>query len=194
MFFKFQKLVSILVMPIGVGIFIFSDLITKILLGQQWLEASSFIGLWGLTSAITIVLAHYASEVYRSIGKPKLSVLAQWLHIIVLCPVLLIFVQKGYSSLCMARAIVRLELVLVQLLLMGLVVKMNIWKMFKNVLPSTLAASAMLLILLLPSSESILQQFLYILICICIYFVVIMLFPEERMLCLNLKTIIKRSK
>ena len=192
MFFKFQKLVSLLVMPIGVGIFIFSKLITEILLGKQWLEASSFIGIWGLTSAITIVLAHYASEVYRSIGKPKLSVLSQWLHIVVLCPVLLIFVQKGYSALCLSRAIVRLELVLVQLLLMGFVVKMSVWKMIKNILPSSLAASAMLLILLLPSSGNFFQQFLYILICICIYFMVIQLFPEERKLCLNLKTIIKR--
>lgn len=192
MFFKFQKLVSLLVMPIGVGIFIFSKLITEILLGKQWLEASSFIGIWGLTSAITIVLAHYASEVYRSIGKPKLSVLSQWLHIVVLCPVLLIFVQKGYSALCLSRAIVRLELVLVQLLLMGFVVKMSVWKMIKNILPSSLAASAMLLILLLPSSGNCFQQFLYILICICIYFMVIQFFPEERKLCLNLKTIIKR--
>lgn len=179
-------------MPIGVGIFIFSNLITEILLGQQWLEASSFIGMWGLTSAVTIVLAHYASEVYRSIGKPKLSVLSQWLHIIVLCPVLLIFVQKGYSTLCMARALVRLELVMVQLLLMGLVVRMNVWRMIKNVLPSSLAASAMLVVLLLPSPGNLLQQFLYILICICIYFIGIMLFPEERCVCLNLKSIIKR--
>lgn len=89
MFFKFQKLVGILIIPIGIGIFLFSDLITQILLGSQWMEASPFIGLWGLTSAISIVLAHYSSEVYRSIGKPKLSVLAQWLHIIVLWPVLL---------------------------------------------------------------------------------------------------------
>lgn len=92
----------------------------------------------------------------------------------------------------MARALVRLELVLVQLILMGVVVKMDVWKMIQNVLPSTLAASAMLLILLLPSSESILQQFAYIFVCVCIYFIVIMMFPEERKLCLNLKSIIKR--
>lgn len=95
MFFRFQKLVGILIIPIGIGIFLFSDLITQILLGSQWMEASPFIGLWGLTSAITIVLAHYSSEVYRSIGKPKLSVLAQWLHIIVLWPVLLFYVKEG---------------------------------------------------------------------------------------------------
>ena len=169
MFFKFQKLVGILILPIGMGIFLFSNLITKILLGYQWMEASSFIGLWGLTSAITIVLAHYSSEVYRSIGKPKLSVLAQWLHIIVLWPVLLFYVNKGFEALYISRSLVRLELVLVQLLIMAVIVKMNVAKMFTNILPSVIAASSMLLIMLLPSSESMLMQLLYILICICIY-------------------------
>lgn len=193
MFFKFQKLVGILVIPIGVGIYIFSDLITLILLGSQWMEASSFIGMWGLTSAITIVLAHYSSEVYRAIGKPKLSVLAQWLHIIVLWPVLLLFVNKGFEALYISRSIVRLELVFVQLIIMVIVVKMNVVKMFTNILPSAIAASSMLLIMLLPSSESIAIQLMYVLICVCIYFAVIMLFPEERHICLNLKALLKRK-
>ena len=193
MFFKFQKLVGILILPIGMGIFLFSNLITKILLGYQWMEASSFIGLWGLTSAITIVLAHYSSEVYRSIGKPKLSVLAQWLHIIVLWPVLLFYVNKGFEALYISRSLVRLELVLVQLLIMAVIVKMNVAKMFTNILPSVIAASSMLLIMLLPSSESMLMQLLYIVICICIYFAVILLFPEERCICFNLKKMLKRK-
>lgn len=193
MFFKFQKLVGILVIPIGVGVFLFSDLITSILLGGQWMEASDFIGVWGLTSAITIVLAHYSSEVYRSIGKPKLSVLAQWLHIIVLWPVLLLFVNKGFEALYVARSLVRLELVVVQLSIMAIVVKMNVVRMFTNILPSALAASSMLLIRLFPMPETILLQFLYIVICMCIYFVVIFQFPEERKICFNLKSMLKRK-
>ncbi len=192
MFFKFQKIVGVLVIPIGVGIFLFSDLITEILLGDQWVEASSFIGMWGLTSAVTIVLAHYASEVYRSIGKPKLSVLAQWLHIIVLWPVILLFVNEGFNTLCIARSLVRLEFVVVQLVLLGIVVKMNVMKMVVNIIPSVLAAMSMFVILLMPKADNVLIEILYIFICVCIYFAVIMLFPEERHICLNLKALLKR--
>lgn len=192
-FLRFQKIVGILIFPIGVGLFMFSDLITKILLGEQWLEASSFIGLWGLSSAVTIVLAHYSSEVYRSLGRPKLSVLAQWLHIIVLWPVLLMFVAKGFDILCIARSLVRLELVVVQLCLMGIIVKMNVIKMLLNILPSMIAASSMVLILLFPATDSIVIQLIYILICVCLYFTIIMSFPEERSICLNLKLIFKRK-
>ena len=111
LFFHFQKLVGLLVIPLGMGIFLFSDLATELILGSQWVEASGFVGLWGLTSAITIVLSHYSSEVYRAKGKPKLSVLAQVLHIIVLWPTVLISIKYGFETLYVARSLVRFELV-----------------------------------------------------------------------------------
>lgn len=184
MFFKFQKLVGILVIPIGMGIFLFSDFITRILLGDQWMEASHFIGIWGLTSAITVVLSHYSSEVYRSIGKPKLSVLSQVLHIAALWPVVLIFVNKGFDTLCLARALVRFEGILVNLIIMGVVVKINIVKMLTNICPSLIASMAMLVILVFPSTTNILFQLGYILLCSVTYFGILMFFPEERHICL----------
>ena len=129
---------------------------------------------------------------YRSIGKPKLSVLAQWLHIIILWPVVLIYANKGFDSLCVARSLVRLELVFVQLVLMATIVKMNVGKMFINILPSTIASVTMLAIMILPSASTIIMQLLYIIICVAIYFGVILLFPEERKICLNLKSILKK--
>ena len=101
LFFRFQKIVGLLVIPIGVGIFLFRDLVTEVLLGHQWLEAANFIGLWGLTSSITIVLSHYCSEIYRAKGRPKLSVLAQVLHILCLVPTVLWAINYGFDFLCL---------------------------------------------------------------------------------------------
>ena len=126
LFFRFQKMVGLLVIPMGVGIFIFSDFVTGVILGDQWMEAAGFVGLWGLTSAITIVLGHYSSEVYRAKGRPKLSVLAQFLHIIVLWPTILITVKYGFETLYISRALVRLELIAVNLCIMGWIVKMPV--------------------------------------------------------------------
>lgn len=47
------------------------------------------VGLWALTSSITIVLSHYCSEVFLAKRKPKLSVLSQFIHIIILWPAVL---------------------------------------------------------------------------------------------------------
>ena len=72
-YYKFQRLTAVLVVPMGIGMFVYSDLVTRILLGSQWVEAGGFIGLWSLTSAVTIVFSHFTSEVYRSRGEPKVS-------------------------------------------------------------------------------------------------------------------------
>lgn len=193
LFFRFQKLVGLLVMPIGMVIFLFSDLATEIILGNKWMEASGFIGLWGLTSAITIVLSHYSSEVYRAKGRPKLSVLAQILHIMVLWPTVLIAVKHGFETLYVARSLVRLELIAVNLCIMGFIVKMPVGKMMTNVLPSCLAAASMLLVWLLPTTDHLLVNISYVLVSIIIYVLVIMIFPEDRKTLLHLPILIKNK-
>lgn len=193
LFFRFQKLVGLLVVPIGVGIFIFSDLVTELILGSQWTEAAGFVGLWALTSAVTIVLSHYSSEVYRAKGKPKLSVLTQVLHIVVLWPVVLIAVKYGFEVLYVSRSLVRLELIAVNLCIMGWVIKMPVGKMFTNILPSCIAAACMLVVLLLPSSDNLWINIVYALIASIIYIVVVMIFPEERQTLLNLPKLIQNK-
>lgn len=182
MFFKFQKMVGMIIIPMGVGIFCFRDLITKLLLGSQWMEASLFIGLWGLTSSITIVLSHYSSEIYRAKGRPKLSVLAQVLHIIVLWPILLITVKYGFETLYISRALIRLELILVNLIIMYAIIKISPWKMFKNISVFCLSALIMGIVAygLLQLYPNDWWQYVAIVICVIVYFMVISLFPEER--------------
>ena len=183
MFFKFQKVVAIFILPLGFGIFCYSELITSIL-GSQWMEAAPFIGLWGLTSAITIILSHYSSEVYRAKGRPKLSVLVQFLHIIVLWPTVLIAVRYGFEVLYTARALVRLELVLVNLIILYYIMRVSFIDMMKNVSHSFTAAIIMSItaFLLLNINNAIWWQIISIVICACIYFSIIMIFAEERKL------------
>lgn len=183
LFFQFQKIVGILVIPLGIGIYCYSDVVTSILLGSQWMEAAKFIGLWGLTSALMIVLAHYSSEVYRAKGKPKLSVLAQWLHIIVLWPTVIIAIRYGFEVLCTARALVRLEGILVNMILMYLVVSISPRMMLKNILPSCLAAFVMLVIAFLLNTfipNTIWLRIIQAVISSIFYILIIMLFPTEK--------------
>lgn len=184
LFFKFQKLVGLLVIPLGVGIFCYSDLITKILLGNQWLEASSFIGLWGLTSAVTIVLSHYSSEVYRAKGRPKLSVLAQVLHLIVLWPAVLIAVKDGFEVLTITRALVRLEMIVVNLAIMYFVVKISPLAMLKNI--GFPIVSSLIMLLLGLGLKNILPTTLWcilsMLICGIFYLLIILLSRDNRRL------------
>lgn len=189
MFYKFQKLVALLVIPLGVGIYCYSDIVT-IVLGKQWLPASEFIGLWGLTSAVTIVLSHYSSEVYRSKGRPRLSVLSQFLHLIVLWPVVLIAVKYGFEALYISRSLVRLEGILVNLILMYALVRFSPLKMLKNIFIPVVASIFMFFVafLLKLVSTTLAWNIVSILICIVVYFAVIYSIPSTRKLLLHFIT------
>ncbi len=181
-FMRFQKTVGLLVIPLGVGIFVFRDMITSLLLGSQWHEAANFIGLWALTSSITIVLSHYSSEVYRSLGHPKLSVLSQLLHLIVLCPAMLIAVHYSYDVVYVTRALVRLEGVLVNVIIMYCFVSLSPWQMLRNIAPATLAAMTMGVVgyMLLPFCFTAWTKILLILFSVTLYLAIVLLFKQER--------------
>ena len=190
LFFRFQKIVGLLIIPLGVGIYLFRDFVTLVFLGSQWVEASGFIGLWALTGTITIVISYYNSEVYRAKGRPKLSVLGQVLHLIVLWPVVWIAVRYGFETLYCARSLVRLEGLYVGLFIMGIAIKMPVGKILTNILPTCIASASMCLVLLLPSPANMWLNIPYAILAAAIYLGVIMLFPAERGIVLNFKSIV----
>jgi PST family polysaccharide transporter len=181
-FLKFQRMVALLVMPLGFGLYAYRELATTILLGDQWIETADFLGLWSLTSAIMVIFDHYCSEVFRSIGKPKISVLMQVLHLLFLIPMLLLVFDKGYEHLTTVRALVRLQAILVSCVIMWIVVGIKFTSILKNVWPSLVAsgimtAAGMFLRTLLPG---MFWEITTVFMCVVIYGVAMLLIPTGR--------------
>ena len=182
-YYSLQRIVAVLVFPMGVGIFLFQDLVTSILLGNQWSEASGFIGLWGLTGAFTIVFSHFSSEVYRSKGTPKVSLFSQILHLLFVIPTLLISINYNFETIYTARSLVRLQLVLTAIILMKKLYKFKILDTVKNVLPMLISSCIMGVIGygLQQISSHMLWQFFVVFICVIVYFAVLLIFfPKIR--------------
>lgn len=181
-FFLMQKTISYLVIPMSVGIFIYSDVVVKILLGEGWSEANNVVGVWGITTGLVIVLGHYSSEVYRAKGKPKLSFIAQILHLIVLVPTCIVASIFGFSILVNARALVRLQAVLVHLIFIKFIIKMPIINTFRNIFIPVISAVLMGLVgfVIKGMHTSFVWQIISIFICIIIYFAILMLFKTSR--------------
>lgn len=192
LFYDFQLKVSMLLFPIGIILLSFNQPITNLLLGNQWLEASEFIGLWGVTSAITIVFASYCGEVYRAKGKPKVSVLVQWLHLIVLIPVIVVASKYGFRVLYISRSLVRIEAIIVNLVAVYLVAGLSVKCMMKNMIPVMLASFIMILVpcsYSLIQSTSIYMDFIVMIVTCIVYLLMLLLFPRTRSVIYN---IIKR--
>lgn len=183
LFFSFQKNVALFVVPIGVGIFCFSDLVTMILLGKQWMEASNFIGIWGLCTSLVCVFGTFSREVYRAKGKPKISLFAQVLHLVFVVPVCLYAVSKGFGTLIYLRSFAFLQIILVHMIFIKVFFKMSPLKMFtmvKEILVSSVIMGAFALTIQKYFSLGFIMQFVLILACVLLYFGTLFCFPAER--------------
>lgn len=182
-YYKFQRLTAVLVVPMGIGMFLYSDLVTRILLGEQWMESSGFIGLWSLTSAVTIVFSHFTSEVYRSRGEPKISLISQIIHLGFLLPTLLLTVGHGFKVLYIARSLVRIQGIITGLIIMHVRYGFKIHTNIKNVISTVVAALIMgaVGVGLQLVMDNMIWDFISILICVLVYFAsLFLLFPNIR--------------
>lgn len=181
-FFSTQKMVSYFILPLSIGIFIYSDIVSLIFLGSGWKEAESVIGIWGLISGIVIIFGSYSSEVYRAKGRPKLSFITQVLHLIVLVPVCIIASKYSFLTLVKMRALVRVQFVLVHIIFMKFAIGISIKKTFSNVKVAIICSFMMgtIGILLRNSMKSLGMNIIGIFICIIFYLVSLMCFTESR--------------
>lgn len=192
---KFQKFTGIVLLPLGFGIFVFSDFITKVMLGNQWTEASAFIGLWALMEVITVIFARFCSNVYPAIGKPRISVFVQILHLIVLIPAVIISGKYGFTELYTTRSLVRMELVLVNFFAIYYTIRLKPINMVSNILPELLASSIMALIgmYLLTLSENMYMTIVWLVISILIYLICLWIIPSERAMLKNVGNFIMKK-
>ena len=125
-FYEFFEDTSILLFPLSIGIFVYKDFVTNILLGSKWVEAADFIGLLGLMQAITVVISNFSSEVYRAKGNPKISFLTQILYILVLIPIVYYFGKHNFKYLCIFRSLSLIIFAMIHLINLKFVYKFSI--------------------------------------------------------------------
>ncbi len=196
-YYLFQRLTALFVLPMGIGIYVYRDFVTQILLGSQWGEASGFIGLWGLTSSFTIVLSNFASEVYRSKGQPKVSLLMQIIQLLFLIPTLIFSIPHGFETLYTARALVRVVTILNAMLMMHFMFDFKAKDIFLNIFPMLFSAVIMGVcgFFIRQLSLSGVWQFASVFLCILLYFAILFVaFPRTRREIITRYMEVKRKK
>ena len=181
-YFRFQRKLGIILIPLGIGIFVFRDLVTIVLLGNQWMEISLFLGLYAVLNVYAVEICYFASEVFRSKGQPQVSFIYQIVFISILSPVIYIFAKKSFYAVCIARCACYIPLILIALLFCQVLYGIDIINVIKNILPQTLSALIMGTtgLILMSWSDRILFQVLYIVVCIVLYFFVLLRYKSMR--------------
>ncbi len=181
MFLRFQRLVGSIAIPLCVGMFLYRKLVVQILLGDQWTEATFFIGIWALSGAVVIV-GQYCSEVYRAKGKPRLSTAVQCLFLAISIPALMWGSKGSFDRLAITQTIVRLGLILIHLVFMKVYFRFSLFKLIKNLLPCYFASGIMFVVgtILQMLSHNIIWLFTSIAVCVLAYFLILALFRQYR--------------
>lgn len=181
MYCNYMNAIGMIVIPMGVGIYLYKDFITRFFLGNQWENAVNFIGLWGLSCSVSSIFTMYSSAFYSAKGKPKFSFISQVLHLIVLIPVLIIASKYNFETLYISRCLVRLEFVLVQIVILWYYFEMSTFKIIKQLFSSIYSTFIMSLIayLLKALFKGMIWDFISIIICILIYFINMYIFNRK---------------
>ena len=181
MYMKYMRIIACFTVPLCVGIYAYKELIVSIMLGKQWGEATSFIGYLALSGSIKFV-GQYTSEIYRSLGKPKLSTLVQILYIVVSIPVLTYSAKQGFEEVCTAEVLLKFVIIVIHCLMIVFVLKMPLISFTLNVMPCYISAGIMLISsnILRMISGSDLWQFISVGLSGLIYFAVLWIAKNYR--------------
>ncbi|WNR43508.1 lipopolysaccharide biosynthesis protein [Paenibacillus roseipurpureus] len=182
MFLNFQKYVGLLSIPLGVGIFVFRDTVTYILLGSNWGEATLLIGLWGLIFSESVIFADFGAMILLAKGKPRYIFVSNLIQILLVVLCLLWSSRHGFTPLVYITCLVRLQLPIMQMFWATRITRINGKTIIRNIAPyifASLIMGATGLLLIYFKTNFILNLF-YIVICITIYFSILFLIPSTR--------------
>lgn len=180
--YSFQQSVGLLLIPLGVGVFLYRDFVTDILFGSQWSEASLFVGLYSLAMAFSVLTGQYISLTFTAKEKPRLSVVSQILQLIELVILLMLTVQKGFVYLVFARSISRVLFGIINMVLGKKCIGISPIIMLKDMIPATVGSLTMVVVtyLLRGVSDSIIWTIVMIIICCIFYLITVVLIPQSR--------------
>ena len=143
--YKSQSTLAGIVLPMGVGMFLFRELLTSLALGKEWAEAANLLGYWSLSSCVSIAFGYICDDIYRATGKPKLSFYVHLATVAALIPAVLVSAKMGYEVLIVVRSL----LVIVGLVAREIALRrcsdVSMLRFFKNCLPIFIATGVILL-------------------------------------------------
>ena len=172
-FYRFHRMLSLIIIPLGFGIFVYRDLAVTILLGSQWEETSLLLGLSALMQSLLVIFSYYNSEAFRSKGRPNLSVIAQLISLCFTMPVLYFSANNSFESLSMYGPLIRIALLIATNVIAYIALKFTFTAALKNVWPSLVASLIMAIVgfFIRTIFDNVLWEIFTVVVCICVYII-----------------------
>lgn len=184
LYLTIQRIMLYLVIPMGFGMFLYRDIITYILFGSQWNEASNVIGAWAIMMMCSVIFYSFPAELYKSKGIPKILFLFQCGYLVFMIPICLALIDDGFWTFVCIRCFCIVEQIILSLILIKKYFSISPKNLFKNMLKPFLCSCSIPVAALIFSlfMKSRLQQFVAMLLSASIYFIIVYLFCRKDLL------------
>ncbi len=181
-FYRISFWSGLLLIPMGVGMFLYQDTLCTIALGDGWSEGALLMGIWSLISAIAILFNSYNGSVLVAKGKPKISAIVQIIQLIAILPAVYFSVRQDFATLSYVRALVRIVGMLVHSIVVWKICRISCFKTIGKLLPAWVATAVMSVCAIgfISLHKGLWFNLLSIVICACVYGVVLLVFPSIR--------------
>lgn len=122
---------TIIAIPIAVGIFIFSSSIEEIILGPQWAGTAIVLGVMALMHGFSWVVG-INGEFYRAMGKPSYEAIVTSTLLVIYITSYLIIISSGIVSFVWLRFLLALVALVLHLSVMRSMLNINLIEVFKR--------------------------------------------------------------
>ena len=181
--FSTQKTLALFIVPMGVGIYVYRNFVTDVLLGQHWVEASIVVGIFALEKIVQVVINNPASEIYRSKGKPNLSAAVQIIFLMILIPGCVWGASLNFRTFVFVRASMCIVFAIMHILAIGLKFKINLLNIIpkvKSIVVATFVMGIVGYVWVHHCPSSFLFNVLGIIICVFTYGGMLLVFKDTR--------------
>lgn len=186
---RFQFMVALFLLPLSAGIFVFREPLVALLLGDQWGEATLMFGLYGLVQGPMVLLSYYSSEMYRSLGKPRVSTLVQVMYLVLMTPLMTVAAMQGFDAVVWADAGLRILLIAINQVVTYFVVGLSFGRTMLSLKEPIFCTSMMCAFAWVTyglASSNWLGVGLDIVGCVVVYFAICFALPKSRRVLLKL--------
>ena len=183
-YYSLQRLAACLLIPMGVGLFIFRNLVTAIIFGAKWMSASNIVGAWALASCFLIVFTSFNAEAYKAKGIPKVLFISDIISLLIIIPVCVYYKQFGFWYLVYARSLSVIVQIVVGMIFMRRFMRFSLLEMISNNIPpliSTLVMGALGMVLQ-RMAPNYWGEIAAVLVCIIVYFAVLWILFKKKII------------